>query len=283
MSEQKPEIETNSPFVQGKPAAEYDIDTLFKDAHAQQEKNPYLSCILWGPEEAGKTFTALSFPGPIYYIDLDGGLDPNLKYYKDKMITRVRCISLEDDKVNLEAEKYDPFKVDPINTCKNWDVALTTLQNIKPGGTVIVDTMTAYNDWLKALMNVHIPKHTTDDGKEYVDQFDWKFVNSKWLWSWEKLKNIPANLVVIAKAKPIYQGRDPTGKFEADLRPNTGYQTSIVVEHVKQVTQGTDGKINVTRKGIFSKFRGNKLGSTKSVENLTYDKIMAILKEEEQI
>ncbi len=260
---------------------EYDIDTLFSDAHEQQEKNPYISIILWGPPEAGKTYTALTFPGPIHYIDLDGGLDPNLKYFKDKEIKRIRCISLEDDKDNLSGETYDGFKVDPINTLKNFDVALTVLQQVR-SGTVVVDTMTAYNDWLKMLMEARIPKHTTPEGKEYVDQFDWKYVNQKWLWSWEKLKNIQANLVVIAKSKPVYQNREITDQREADLRPNTEFQTSIVVEHIKEISQeGT--KIVTTRKGKFSKFRGNKFGSTYTEVDLTYDRIMAILKEEGQV
>jgi len=261
----------------------YDIDTLFENAHAQQEKNPYISCIFWGPPESGKTYTALSFPGPIHYVDLDGGLDLNLKYYKDKDIQRIRCISLDDDKENLADPKdYDGFKVDPINTLRNFDVACTVLQQ-KKGGTVVVDTMTAYNEWLKALMTARIPKHINKEGQEYVDQFDWKYVNQKWLWSWEKLKNISANLVVTAKSKPVYQGRDITENIEADLRPNTGFQTAINVEFTKDVSQAQDGKVTTVRKAKFNKFRGNKLGSTYSIENLTYDKIMDILKAEKQV
>ena len=261
----------------------YDIDTLFEDAHAQQEKNPYISCIFWGPPEGGKTFTGLSFPGPIHYIDLDGGLDLNLKYYKDKDIQRIRCISLEDDKENLaDPKNYDGFKVDPINSLRNFDVACTVLQQ-KKGGTVMVDTMTAYNEWLKALMTARIPKHINAEGKEYVDQFDWKYVNQKWLWSWEKLKNIQANLVVTAKSKPVYQGREITDNIEADLRPNTGFQTAINVEFTKDVSQAPDGKVTTVRKAKFNKFRGNKLGSTYAVENLTYDKIMSILIDEKQV
>lgn len=266
----------------------YDIDSLFEDAFAQQEKNPYISCIFWGPPDGGKTYTSLTFPGPIAYVDLDGGLDHNLKYHKDasgnplKEIKRIRCISLEDDKENLEVrEKYLPFKVDPINTLRNFDIACSVLQK-KKGGTVIVDTMTAYNEWLKELMEARIPKHHTPEGVEYVDQFDWKYVNQKWLWSWEKLKNIQANLVVVAKSKPVYQKREVTSEIEPDLRPNTGFQTSIIVEFSKDVSQEGD-KVSVVRKAKFSKFRGNKLGSTYSVEDLTYDKIVKILEEEKQI
>lgn len=260
----------------------YDIDELFKDSHAAQEKSPYLSCILWGPEETGKTYTALTFPGPIYYLDLDGGLGPNLKYFKDKQIRHVRMISLLDnsDTLAVDDPNYDPFKVDPINTCRNFDVAVSVAQKIK-GGTVVVDTISAYNEWLKDLMNVHIPKHVKE-GVEYVDQFDWKYVNNKWLWAWEKLKNIEANLVVIAKAKNVYQGRDMTDELEPDLRPNTGYQTSIRIE-MKKKAKTVDGKQSFVRTANFNKFRGTKLGSTYSVEDVTYDKILEILKNEDKV
>ena len=260
----------------------YDIDQLFQDSHAAQQKSPYLSCILWGPEETGKTFTALTFPGPIYYLDLDGGLMPNLKYFPDKKIKHVRMISLLDnsDTLAVDDPNYDPFKVDPINTCRNFDVAVSVAQKLK-GGTIIVDTISAYNEWLKDLMNVHIPKHVKE-GVEYVDQFDWKYVNNKWLWAWEKLKNIEANLVVIAKAKNVYQGRDMTQELEPDLRPNTGYQTSIRIEMKKKAIT-LDGKQSFVRTANFNKFRGTKLSAAHSVQDVTYDKIMEILKAEDKV
>lgn len=265
----------------------YDIDTLFEDAFECKQKDPYVSCIFWGVPESGKTFSALTFPGPIDFIDLDGGLDANLKYLKDKEgnptkeVRRFRCVSLEDDKENLDdPEKYDGFKVDPLNTLRNFDKACTVLQQ-KEGGTIVVDTMTAYNDWLKMLFESRIPKDVTPDGKEYVDQYKWKYVNQKWLWTWEKLKNVKCNLVVIAKSKDQYQKRELTGNIEPDLRANTGFQTSIKVEFTKEITQTPDNKVTVKRIAKFDKFRGNKFGTLRAVEDLTYDKIMAILKEEE--
>ncbi len=270
------------------PDEEYDIDLLYEDAFARRKKSPYISCIFWGPNETGKTFTATTFPGNIDYLDLDGGLDANLKYLEDKdgnplkKITRWRCISLRDDKEMLEnPDKYEGFKVDPMYTLRNFDIAVTKLQN-KEGGTVVVDTMTAYNDWLKMLFESRIPLSKNAEGKEYRDQFDWKYVNQKWLWTWEKLKNIKANLVVVAKSKAIYQGRDITDQIEPDLRPNTGFQTSVIAEFKKQKGKKDDKPITI-RTASFSKFRGNALGSTYAIDNLTYDKIIEILKEEEQI
>ena len=265
--------------------AEYDIDTLFTDAFEHNKSNPYISVILWGPEEVGKTYTALTFPGPIHYLDFDGGIAENLKYFKNadgtakKEIRRIRCVSMQDDSENLvDPESYDGFKVDPYHTLRNLDIALSTLQS-KKGGTVVVDTMSHVNEWLKNLMESRIPKDVKD-GKEYRNQFDWKYVNNKWLWIWEKLKNIDANLVVIARSKPVYQGREITSEVEPDLRPNTGYQTSIRIAMNKDIVV-KDGKTVVSRVATFDKFRGNKFAHSYSEKDITYDRIMEILKEED--
>lgn len=264
---------------------DYDIDQLFKDAFANQEKNPYISATFWGPPEAGKTFTAMTFPGPIHIVDLEGGVRENLKYFKDKSnmptkeIKTIRCVSFKD--VETKDDEYDWKKVDPINTLKNFDVALTMLQRMH-GGTVVVDSMTSVNDWLKALMDSRVQKKTSDKGVEYIDQIDWKYANQKWLWIWEKLKNIDANLVVIAREKPIYENREMTNKTEADLRMNPEYQTSIFAKFDKVMEQVGD-KLITRRIVSFNKFRGNKLAKTYNIEDCTYDKIIAVLKEEDQI
>lgn len=282
MSEEKRELTLDDV----KNPADYDIDQLFKDANENVKVDPYLTCTFWGPPESGKTYCALTFPGPVRIIDLDGGVQVNLKYFTDKKtgklikdIKHIRCVSWKDN-VNPD-DAYDWKKVDPINTLRNFDVALTLLQRMK-GGTVIVDTMTAVNTWLKQLMEAHIPKKTAESGKEYIDQIDWKYANQKWLWIWEKLKNVEANVVVIAQEKPIYQGREATGEYEADLRMNPEYQTSIFAKFGKEVSQEGD-KVVTKRVASFSKFRGNRLAKEHKVEDCTYDKIMAILKAEDKV
>lgn len=262
----------------------YDIDTLFKDAFESNSKNNNISVTAWGKIEVGKTYLACTFPNPICYLDLDGGLDPNLHYFDPTttQIKRFRCVSFEDDKKNLEAgDDYDGFKVDPLQTLRNFDTAITTLQSLQ-SGTVVVDTMSGYNDWLKALMESRIPL-SVKDGVEYRNQFDWKYVNQKWLWTFEKLKNINANLLILARAKPIYQNREVTGVFEADMRPFSEYQTSISVEMERLPVTSTDGLVTYKRMSKFNKFRGNPLAKTYTIEDLTYDKLKAILVEEKVV
>lgn len=276
------------PREKGVDIPNYDIDTLLKNAFEQQEKNPYVKFILWGPAGCGKTFCSMTFPEPVRVVDLDGGLLINLKYFKDKSgkptkeIQRIQCLSHLDDVAPLkEGEVYDWKKVDPINSLRNFDVALSSLQKVE-GGTVVIDTMTAYNDWLKMEMEARGPKKVSDKGVEYIDQIDWKFVNQKWAWAWEKLKNIKANLVIIAREKPVYQGREITDQIEPDLRTNSEYNADVIVKFTKKPEQvGTT--LTYKRLSSFGKFRGNKLGETYIVEDCTYDKLIEILKKEEQI
>ena len=278
MSEQKEQIEE----------IKYDIDTLFADAFEQKSKDPYISCIFWGPPESGKSYGAMTFPGPLIILDLDGGIRANLKYYKDKdgnptkKIKRIRCVSLKDDAVQPDDVEYDWKKVDPINTLRNFDVALSELQPFT-GGTVIIDTMSAYNNWLRMEMEARGPKKISDKGVEYIDQIDWKFVNQKWIWAWEKLKNIDANIVVVGQEKPVYQGREITDRVEPDLRTKPEYNVDIMAKFVKEVKQDPSGVVTVKRIAEFSKFRGNKFGCTHNIEDCTYDKIMEMLRSEKMV
>lgn len=267
-----------------KKASTYVIDNLITDAYDLIKDNPYIKCIFWGPPESGKTYCATTFPGPITYIDLDGGLTPNLKYLKDKdgnsikEIKRITCVDMNDD-ITEDPNEYSWKGVDPINTLRNFDAATSYIQSVK-GGTVVVDTMSAYNEWLKMIMESRGPKKISKDGVEYIDQIDWKFVNQRWQWSWEKLKNVNANLVVVAKEQFEYQGREPTGMMEPNLRAMSNYNVDIVAKFDK-VTEGSGADMKIKRVATFSKFRGNKFGTKAEIEDCTYDKIIEVLKKED--
>jgi len=264
------------PLDSSTPKLSYNIDELFSDARSQA-KSKNLSCLLYGPPEAGKTFLALMFPGPLYVLDLDSGVGPNLKYVSsEKSVKKIDCISIDDDQENIDSVDYDPFRVRPMNTLKKIDHAITVLQQIH-GGTVIVDTITHVDQWLSALLNTEIPKQINEKGKEFTPIFDWKYVNSKYNWLMEKLKNIDANLVLIARSKPIYINGKPTDQEEMDARRGTDYHVSIAIHMTKEVSQGSDGKVITKRISKFSKFRGNKLAKEYQEEDLTYDRIMEIL------
>ena len=259
--------------INNTPKFTYEIDKLFQNAR-EFHKNNYLSVLLWGPTEAGKTYCALTFPGPIFYIDLDAGLGPNMKYVPDdKVVNRVDCLDMMDDQGNIEADDYKVFKVNPKQTLRKFDHILTVLGQIH-GGTVVVDTVTSIDEWLQDMLDIEKPVAPGEKGRPI---FDWKYVNNKYNWLMEKLKHVDANLVLISRSKSVYVNYKPTEAQQYDTRAGTEYHVSISVEFEKRVTQDTDGKVNVKRIAKFSKFRGQSLAKRYEVEDITYDKIKEIL------
>ncbi len=258
---------------------DFDIDSLYKDAHALK-KDPKLSCIFYGPTGAGKTFTALTFPGPIYVINLDKGIRHNMKYVSEqKIVKTIDCLDIEATKDNLTKEDYNPWKINPLGSLKKFEYALLSLQNIHEG-TVVIDTMTHVNDWLKMLLNLDYSRTDEKTKKEYISLFDWKYVNEKWSWLWELIKNIDANLVVTAKLTPEYAKDGSIISEVVDLRRGSEYQADIMVKFIKDVAQKEDGSVATRRHINFNKFRGNKMSKNYDIDDLTYDKLAKVVEEE---
>jgi predicted YcjX-like family ATPase len=263
----------------------YNIDEMFAIVDKKAlSKN--LSLIVWGPSETGKTVFATSCPGPLRFINLDAGLHPNLKFVdENKVLQEIKCIDYTDDAKNIDAENYKWDDVNPMGSLKNFDKAVSALLENVHGGTVIVDTMSTVNDWLKALMNANVPKHVKADGTEYVDQFDWKYVNTKWKWLLDKLKSIDANLVILARAAPVYQGRDiVVGEWQPEMRDGWKYLTSVIIQLSKiDIQDPITKKFTSKRIAKFNKFRGNDLSQNYEIEDVNYNKVIEILTKENVI
>ena len=260
----------------------YNIDELFEkvDVNEYKENVKNLSVILWGQPETGKTYMSLTFPKPIWFFDLDNGVEANLKYLDEKdEIHRIHCVTMDEKVEDVMKDNYNAFAINPIKSLQKFDAAIAKLIESVHGGTVVVDTMSDVNEWLKLYLEAAIPKSTSAKGVEYRNQFDWKYVNQKWLWLWQKLKAIDANLVVIAKSKPVYQDGDLTGDFEPDLRQGSAYQASVIIECINEIST-ENGSVTKTRYAKFDKFRGSKFAHKYKEKDLTYKRIVEIIKSE---
>ena len=261
---------------------EYDIDSLFEKVNVNEYKENVknLSVILWGEEGTGKTYMSLTFPKPIWFFDLDNGVEANLKYLKDDdEIHRINCVTIDEKVEDIMKEGYNAFAINPVKSLQKFDAAIAKLIDNVHGGTVVVDTMSDVNEWLKLYLDAAVPKSTSAKGNEFRNQFDWKYVNQKWLWLWQKLKAIDANLVVIAKSKGVYVDNELTDEVQPDLRPNSGYQASIIIKCSNEL-KNENGELTKTRYAEFDKFRGSKFAHKYKEKDLTYKRIVEILKEE---
>lgn len=256
---------------------EYDIDTLFADSRAKKTGSNLVLGV-FGEPEAGKTYFSLGFPGPIKFINLDYGLIDNLKYYPDTEISDMKPTSFLDAEI-VDDNSYKWDKANPINSIKKFEAGLAALVKTQHGGTVVIDTMTTINEWLKLLLDYKTDStNTQTDGK--IAMFDWKWVNQKWKWLWQLIKTIDSNVVVIFRSKEVYENFKKTGVFEPDYRDGTKYEVSVEIQMLKEVTQSADGKVVTKRFSKFSKFRGVKLSQNHKVEDLTYAKLIKILQDE---
>lgn len=272
---------TMSEQIEGKieAKASYNIDALFSDSHKAKSGQNIL-CSIWSKTEVGKTYLALDFPGPIKMVNLDYGLIENLKFYPDKEITDMKCTSFLDAKIKEDDYKWD--KVNPINSLKLFEAGLATLIENVHEGTVIIDSMTTINDWLKALLDYKTEAiGHQKDGK--IPIFDWKWVTQKWKWLWQLIKTIDANVVVLFRAMDEYENFKKTGVSIPDYRDGTKYEVSVEIKLEKEVTQDGTGKVQSRRIASFNKFRGVNLSENYKVEDLTYEKLMEILSKEGKV
>lgn len=257
----------------------YDIDQMFKNSRSQQVGSNLVVGV-GGDTETGKTYLALDFPGPIRVINLDYGLRENLGYYKDKEVTDFKPTSFVTPEMDIENYKWD--KANPEQSLKKVEAALTALIDTQHGGTVIIDSMTTINDWLKLMLDYKTDKEGKQtDGKIAI--FDWKYVNQKWKWLWQLIKSIDANVVCIYRTKDVYENFKKTGEEEFDYRDGTKYEVSIEIHLTKEVDTDSDGKPVVKRFATFNKFRGVKLSKQYRIENLTHSRLVEILKDEGKI
>jgi len=260
--------------------AEYDIDELFTDSH-KHGSGHNLVVGIWGPTESGKTYLSLDFPGPIKFMNLDYGLDENLKYYKTKEITDMKPTDFRDAIIKQDSEfKWD--KVNPINSLKKFEAGLGALIQTQHGGTVVIDSMTTVNEWLKALLDYKTDQtNSQTDGKIAI--FDWKWVNQTWKWIWQLIKSIDANVVVLFRSKEVYENFKKTNEIEPDYRDGTRFEVSVEIQLEQEVTQDSSGAVAVNRYATFGKFRGVNLSKKYKEKNLTYNRLIEILKEEGKV
>ena len=256
---------------------EYNIDQMFEDSRKHQSGHNLVVGI-YGPPESGKTYLAMDFPGPLKIVNLDYGINENIKFFPDKEIQDFKPLDFEDIKLDVnDDKKWD--KVNPEKSLKKFEAGLSHLIKNQHGGTVIIDSMTTVNEWLKLLLDYKTDEEgKQNDGK--IAMFDWKYVNSKWKWLWQFIKSVDANVVVIFRSKEVYEDFKPTGKFVADYREGTRYEVSVEIEMNKVVDQDASGKVITKRISKFNKFRGVNLSQNYVEEDLTYKRLLEILQKE---
>ena len=253
----------------------YNIDELFKDA-SEIRSSIGIRCLFWGGTGVGKTYTALTFPGPICVIDTDGGVALNLKYVKDKKVTVVESYeTITAPPVTQSGEELEePFDVDPLINLEKFDAITKKIVEEKKfeGGTIVVDTITDIWSWIGTWLKHKTATQTSKSGNEYMSRFAWGDANNRYDWIMKRLKSLNCNLVLIARSKPIYDSSgNVTAKKQADAQKKTEYYMDFFIE-MRKISK--EGKIE--RSAVIEKSRGVDIIDP-IVKDLSYAKLKELI------
>lgn len=257
----------------------YDIDSLFKDSK-EIISSQRLHCLFWGGPGVGKTYAGLTFPSPIYVIDTDGGTALNLKYFKDKKIVVIEAYeAVTNPATTAGGSTLDaPFDVDPLINLEKFDAItkrLSEMPEVK-GGTIIIDTITDIWSWIGTWLSHKTAKQVSKGGSEYMSRFAWGDANNRYDWIMKRLKQLDANLVLIARSKAVYDSTgNITSENKADAQKNTASYVDFFVELKKTFNKTNEG-MKTERVAVITKSRGMDI-TDPLVKDFSYQKLRSLI------
>lgn len=179
-------------------------------------ENTNVKCLIWGVQGSGKSRFALSAPSPIV-LDYEGS---------------TRLYANDFDFLRAEVKTGDPQIGDPVGLTR--EVVRELVKGLYPDvKTLVVDPLT---DLLETL-----EKQTADDYEKLIGK-KVQELNALQKTKWyafrrdyarrllDALKNLPLNLILVARAKEIWDNGKPSGKFAPDINPVVMYLMDIVIE-----------------------------------------------------
>ena len=156
-----------------------ELDTFF---NRSGEKPKSFITLLYGDGGSGKTFTGMSFPEPVIYIDTEERAT-YCKYYNypDKDVKIYSPISIKPEISDAENA------LDTYQTIENVTEFVTTLyKEITAGrkvGTVVFDSVTDLWSYIQDWGVYELAKRGKADSTTFrmKDQFDWRVPNKKYM------------------------------------------------------------------------------------------------------
>lgn len=242
----------------------------------KSEKRGFVT-LLYGDSGTGKTYTALTFPEPIFFIDTENRAINTKHLFKDKKIKIVEPAQLKKE---ISKSMDDIF--DEVASINNLTSELSNYIDkiykgeIK-GGTIVIDSVSDIWSWIQSWMYDRLSKLQTksgqfrasDDLMSVTSQIDWKVANNKHEGTIRILRSlIPygVNIVFTAKEKsvPEYATKTPSNKEKIRCQKDIPFSSDLIFNLIKQ-----DGKYLAKCEKL-----GIKEDTNITIEKLTYDKIL---------
>lgn len=173
---------------------------------------------VWAETKQGKSFFPLSWPKPLHIINFEP------EGPKEAMRS---AISLELIDIEDEIYIYNPIETimndgDNLIRTLEDDVAiydetvaiLTDVRNTSDGGTLVIDTMSTFYQILREVAMEDIRKLRKAQGQKLY-QYDFGVANKELQRLMDGMRSNPLlNIVALSHSSPIYNGGNPTGRFQ---------------------------------------------------------------------
>ena len=182
----------------------------------------------WGEPKTGKTTFALSFPEPIFYLNMDWGLDHHIERNAGREIYRADYLSLEPELSEGQAEMM-------LKSFEHDYAAALKRGRADGKGTIVIDTSTQLWQLVSKVFLDDIKKKRKN---QEVYPFDYGNANAYFQNLVNQVKASPMNMVLIQRAREKYgPNGQPTGNYEIQGNNAVPYLAGVVLHMHKE-----DGK-----------------------------------------
>jgi hypothetical protein len=196
-----------------------------------------LVCAVWGEPKTGKTTFALTFPDPVYYFNMDWGLEHHIQrlVQEGREVYKADYISNKAEFTEAEAELM-------LKAFEN-DYAAALKDGRQRGGTIVLDTSTQLWQLASKVFLDDIKKRRKD---EKIFPFDYASANAYFQNLINQVKVTPMNMVMIQRAKEVYNAQgQPTGMLEIQGNNQVPYLAGLVLQ-MSLTEEGHMGRIDAS-------------------------------------
>jgi len=195
----------------------------------------FVKCLVWGIQGSGKTRFALSAPAPLV-LDFEGSS---------------RLYAGEFNFFIAEPQTGNQQVGDPVGLTR--EIVRELIQGeYADRRTLVIDPVT---DLLDTVEQQIVGKYEAAIGKQVIElnaiqKTKWyAFRRTHIRLLLDALKNLPMDLILVARAKELWDGGKPTGRFAPDVNPVVPYLMDVVIELRKAKQNRYEASIQKSRLG----------------------------------
>ena len=266
-----------------KNTAETGFDDFFKPLEKIKEGEGAKILIFGGPE-TGKTYFGLSCPGDIVVISTEFGVKKVAHHFEGKKkIYMKECNVPYGDKIVSKkgVEDKTPFRVDPIASLQKVEAAANFIKEaldtgrLKPGGTIIIDSLTDIWSWLSIYLDYSADKQIGSNGQEFMKGNEWTKINEAFRTLVNKFNILPMHVVFTCRLRRTLD-RDGNMKqpdtFKAAKEANHFVDIVLHAEKIPIETPGQKNKYTYGRVTTIEKCRQQSMNNLE-ITDCTFDSL----------